>query len=290
MKQNHTQFNHKKLLSITITICLLVFALAMNAIITPVQSAVAQGTSVTLTPDTFQIQGCEIVDIAIRINNIPGPPEPGLYGADVLLKFDPTVLEVVETLTAQEGIADNILVPPLFVIRDSFDNNTGEVRYAATQLNPTPDAYGSGNLLIVRFRAKSENLSAPYFSNAQLGNRNGVAIPTSTAGAGVSTTAPAATAAFDISILNSTTPRLDWTAVVGNDQFNLYRETTPYFTPTSAYQVLPTAQIQFDDTGALGNPTPNYYYLLGSACSNDFQNISADHVGEFDFEIVPGSP
>lgn len=290
MKYNHTLVNHKKILSSALLICLIVVAFAINAIITPVQSAAAQGTSITLTPNTFQIQGCEIVDIAIRINNIPGPPAPGLYGADVLLKFDPAVLEVVETLTAQEGIADNILVPPLFVIRDLFDNNSGEVRYAATQLNPTPDAYGSGNLLIVRFRAKSENLSAPYFSYTKLGNRNGVEIPASTAGAAASTTPPAASAAFDISILNSTTPRLDWTAVVGHDQFNLYRETTPYFTPTSPYQVLPTAQIQFDDIGALGNPIPNYFYLLGSSCSNGFENIAADHIGEFDFELVPGSP
>ncbi|MCA9950331.1 MAG: hypothetical protein KDE48_11845 [Anaerolineales bacterium] len=289
MKHYHPQLNHKSILSKAIILYLIIVALALIANIAPVQSAAAQSTSITLTPSTFQIQGCEIVDVAIRINNIPGPPGPGLYGADVLLTFDPAVLEVIDTLNAQEGIVDNILVPPLFVTRDYFDNMTGEVRYAATQLHPTPDAYGSGNLLIVRFRAKSENLSAPFFSYTKLGNRNGVEIPASTAGAAVSTMAPAAASAFEISILNSTTPRLDWTAVVDHDQFNLYRETTPYFSPGSPYQVLPTTQTQFDDVGALGNPVPNYYYLLGSTCNNGFEGIAADRVGEFDFEIVPGS-
>jgi hypothetical protein len=47
------------------------------------------------------------------------------------------------------------------------------------------------------------------------------------------------------------------------------------------------------DTGAIGNPSTNYYYYVRAAVTdkygNDVLSDYSNHVGEFDFSLVPGS-
>ena len=49
-----------------------------------------------------------------------------------------------------------------------------------------------------------------------------------------------------------------------------------------------TTDLSVDDLGALGNPDDNYYYVVESACANDFHSGPSNRVGEFDFALVPG--
>jgi len=90
-----------------------------------------------------------------------------------------------------------------------------------------------------------------------------------------------------ISKLNSTTARLSWDAVTGAVSYALYRSTTPYLTPADPpYQTV--AGLSYDDVGALGNPSVNYFYLL-KVVYDDGKGMASHRVGEFDFSLTPGS-
>ena len=237
------------------------------------------GPTITLESASTTINGCETIDVFIRINDVA--VEDNLYGADVLLTFDPAVLEVV---TLQES--EDFLQPPFFITRKLYDNTAGTVRLALTQLNPTLPASGSGNFARVTFRARGEWTNAPLdFSYAVLASINGMTIP-STAVAGSLTTVPPAGVTPSITKLDSTTARLSWTVVNGVESYNIYRDTYAYFTPGVPYQTVNT--LTYDDVGALGDVATNYYYVIRSACDNGFESDSANHIGAFDYPLVTG--
>ncbi|MBC7259220.1 MAG: hypothetical protein H5T65_08220 [Chloroflexi bacterium] len=75
-----------------------------------------------------------------------------LYGYQFVLTFDPTMLEAVDA-----GFEAGFLNPEYTPVgwSGTIDNVAGTVRFAATQLKPTPPAAGSGAVAWVRFRAKS---------------------------------------------------------------------------------------------------------------------------------------
>lgn len=259
---------------------LLVFALAFAGL--PVWLAgsppvAAQTTTVTIESVATTINGCETLDIFIRINDVEG-----LYGADVLLSFDPAILEV----TALEK-SEDFLRPPFFPVREQYDNTAGTIRLAWTQLNPTPPAAGSGNFARVTFRAKGAGSNSPLeFGFAQLAGLGGTPIPATPVDGSLSTTPPAATTA-SISKLNSTTARLSWTAVDGVANYNIYRDTYAYFTPTTPYHT--TTALTFDDVDALGSVTTNNFYVIRAACANGFESeYGNNRIGEFDYPLVTG--
>lgn len=238
--------------------------------------AAAQTTTVTIESVTTTINGCETLDVFIRINDVVG-----LYGADVLLNFDPTILEV----EALEELAD-FLQPPFFVPRKQIDNTEGTVRLALTQLNPTPPASGSGNFARITFRAKGDGSNSPLqFSFAQLAGLGGAPIPATPVNGSLSTTPPAATTAA-ISKLNPTTASLSWNGVAGVAGYNIYRDTYAYFTPTTLYDT--TTALTFDDVGALGDIDENHFYVIRAACENGFESADANRIGEFDYSLVTG--
>lgn len=241
--------------------------------------------TLAFNPTIGNISGCTTTDVAIRINDVSN-----LYGADVLVNFDPALLEVVELRDANDGISGNLLTPPLFTPRKEFDNTTGQVRYAATQLNPTPPANGSGNLLVIRFRARAAGIAPLAFGYWQLAAPGATPIPSNVLGGAVVTAPPAAPVAFAISRLNATSARLSWSATAGVHAFEVFRETAPYQPPGSAWRAETASTTHTDDTAALGNPLENHYYKLTAVCENGFASPAAGHVGAFDFEIVTPDP
>ena len=80
-----------------------------------------------------------------------------LYGFDLQLSFDPTVLEVVDSDGSTAGIqsASGSFITPDFVVRNQADNQAGKVEFVVTQLNPSPARSGNGTLLTVSFRGCS---------------------------------------------------------------------------------------------------------------------------------------
>ena len=242
----------------------------------PAQPVTADnGTTITLESAVTEINGCETLDLYIRINDVTN-----LYGADVRLAFDPAVLEVY---ALQE--LDGILQSPYYIARKEWDNTAGTLWLALTQLSPTLPVTGTGDFARVTFRAAGAAIDSPVtISYSKLSNPNGVEIPATRIDGSLTTIAPPAPAVA-IEILNPTTPRLSWTAVSGVDGYNVYRDTYAYFTPDLPYAEDVTDNF-FDDEDALGGVEDNYFYVIRSACDNGFESANANRVGEFDFELV----
>ncbi len=237
----------------------------------------------TLTPNPLTIVGCGFVAVTVRINDVVN-----LYGADVLISFDPSVLEVVD----KDGNSGNaspvenagMLSGRIFVAKNEANNTAGTVQYAVTLLNPAPPVTGSGDFIRIYFRAKGAGTSALHFSYIKLAAPGGVGIPSTATDGSATTTAPAASTALTISRLNTTDARLSWPTVTGVNGYHIYRDTIPYFTPTGAPYATATAG-PYDDVGALGNIATNYFYVIRSACTNGFESANSNRVGEFDYRI-----
>ena len=244
----------------------------------------AQSTTITLDSSSALIQGCETIQVKIRINNVAD-----LYGADVRLSFDPDVLEVVDADLGLDGIQlqnGGLLVPPLYYALNAADNTAGTIQYAITQLNPTLEVSGSGILAIIRLRAKSTGVSALHFTYSKLATRNGAALPATPVDGNVSTTAPTSPT-LSIARLDSATARLSWTAAGGVAEYRLYRDTVPYFTPgDTPYQT--TTGLSYDDVGVLSDTSTNYYYTVKSRCADGYQSAAAWQVGKFVLKVLPG--
>ena len=74
---------------------------------------------------------------------------PPIYGADVYLSFDASLLEVVQMdsggfLDPNQGL----------IIQNEYDNQSGRIDYALVLRNPAPEVEGDGTLLRITFRAK----------------------------------------------------------------------------------------------------------------------------------------
>jgi hypothetical protein len=112
-----------------------------------------------------------------------------LYGADVRLAFDPTVLQVVDADPSAAGVqiaprAD--LLKPDFVVKRKACNAAiagdpdcptgGLVWYAATQVNPSAPVTGSGALAAITFRRIAQGEAYLRISYQELVTRTGQAI------------------------------------------------------------------------------------------------------------------
>lgn len=103
-----------------------------------------------------------------------------LYGADIQVRFDPTLLRAEDANPSKPEIQLRVgtFLSPDFVIRDSIDNASGSVHYAVTQLNPSPARDGDGILFTIEFRALGGTGSTDItVTSASLATRGGERIP-----------------------------------------------------------------------------------------------------------------
>lgn len=278
------------LLLVSLTVVLAMLA-GLAGLTPPAQASAgskgAEATTITLNPSPVTINGCEIVQVQVWINDVSN-----LYAADVQLSFDPSVLEVVDFDPGTPGVIElepgGFLVPPLWTARNTADNVAGTIWYAATQLYPTPPAEGSGILFVIRFRAKAGATSSPlHFTYTALSNRDAEEIAATPAD-GSADTYPPASPMLSIARLNPTTAQLTWTSTSGIAEYHLYRDTAPYFTPVApAYQA--TTALSYDDVGALGDVVIQYYYVVRSACATGFESSNSNRVGAYDYPLSSAS-
>jgi hypothetical protein len=94
----------------------------------------------------------QVETVKIVIENVKD-----LYGGEVHLFFDPSVLEVVDADPGKDGIqiTPGEFLKPDFVAVNKANNISGTIDYALTQLNPTPAANGSGTFMTIQFRGKA---------------------------------------------------------------------------------------------------------------------------------------
>ncbi len=148
---------------------------------TPLQAAPQAGALVRIDPVMVTTTTTAIsVPVDIRIENVNG-----LYGADVRLTFDPALLAVQDADPGKAGV--QIALGPLltsgtpFVVINAADNVSGTIWLALTQLNPTLPVTGSGVLARITFKPVGPaGVSPIHFTQVELANRNGIAIPATT--------------------------------------------------------------------------------------------------------------
>jgi hypothetical protein len=91
--------------------------------------------------------------------------------------------------------------------------------------------------------------------------------------------------------------RLKWlpvtTSYQGNpqsvDEYVIYRDTVPSFTPGPAKQLTTTTLTEYEDVGAAGDTTVNYYYIV-TARKSVYESAPSACVGEFDVYLGNGGP
>jgi hypothetical protein len=76
------------------------------------------------------------------------------YGIDVRGTFDPNVIELVAASPGSPLTAGGFIKPD-FVVLNKVDNIAGTFQWAATQVNPSAPASGSGPVLIAQARGKA---------------------------------------------------------------------------------------------------------------------------------------
>ena len=116
-----------------------------------------------------------------------------LYGADIRLSYDPTVLEVQDANPAVSGVQIQPLssfLKPDFVARNKACNvvdpadpaclTAGIIRYAVTQVNPSVPASGSGPVAAVTFKRLTPDVTPLWIVTHDLSDRYGVTISSTT--------------------------------------------------------------------------------------------------------------
>jgi len=140
------------------------------------------GAVVRISPATQQLGVGQTTVVEIRADNVSG-----LAAADVELRFNPTVLQVVDADQAREGIQiqPGNFPSPDFVAMNTADNAGGGVRYAVTQLPPHQPVNGGGLLASISFRAINGGSSDLTFNIANLANAQGQPIASTPQGGSI---------------------------------------------------------------------------------------------------------
>jgi hypothetical protein len=257
--------------------------------------------SLTTVGDVWTIDGCGYLDVYIHLANMHD-----LYALDIELGFNPAVLEVVDMDDTVDPPAVNLLVNPdpdffnagYWVYFDA-NNDTGKIRYVATQKRDTAAASGEGDVAMIRFRAKTAAAdSAMTVTKAEFSDRDGFLVgrpAVYAAPAAAITTQFTAAGGLDLDIirLNASTVQLQWPKQVldAGAAYKLHKSKLPYFnvgdvdvTEITTGFVETGDPITYDDP-VLGNVTDNFFYALQVVCGNGFTSEASQQVGKFEFEL-----
>ncbi len=156
---------------------LIAIALALTAVLT----ARAQSTQLFVAPASSVVAPGQVFAVGIEVAEVEN-----LFGVDLELAFNPTILEVQELSSG--GFLD-----PVFEAHKILDNEAGRVRYVAALMGPVPAVSGSGVLAHVTFRALVAGHSDLEFTAAVLADDLAQTIPVAPNGGSVTVTGDTAT-------------------------------------------------------------------------------------------------
>lgn len=148
------------------------------------QTAAQASAAVSLDPDSPTINVDRTVVVNIQIQDVSN-----LFGADIRLEYDPSVVEVVDDNTLVPGTQINSGdFPDIdggrgFVAQNEVDPEEGTIGYAMTLLNPAEPVDGSGTLASITFRGKAVDTSDVTFTSVLLSDDNANRIPVTKSGA-----------------------------------------------------------------------------------------------------------
>jgi len=141
-------------------------ALALAAVAAPLAASLSPAGAqaparVYLHPPSLSLAPAQVATLELRVENAQN-----LYGLEVHLAYDPHVLAVEDSDSAQPGIQVQLLdgfLRPGFVAQNSADNAAGRLDVAFTQVNPDPPVSGSGLLARIAVRALQPGVCAISF-------------------------------------------------------------------------------------------------------------------------------
>ncbi len=81
---------------------------------------------------------------------------------------------------------------------------------------------------------------------------------------------------------------LKWEPILGATHYRIYRHTDPLFIPSPGDSLAMTTAWSFVDSGAVGDPLENYYYLVFSA-NELIVSGPSKRIGEFDRDLINAS-
>lgn len=133
----------------------LLAALLAGCLLLPVR---ASGPVVRLDPSPATVGLGQTAAIELRVEGVED-----LYGLEVRLAFDPTVVEVVDADPATDGVQvrPGDLLRLDLVARNTVDNAQGTVWFVLSQIGPSPPVSGSGTAFIVTVCGKAFGARSP---------------------------------------------------------------------------------------------------------------------------------
>lgn len=137
---------------------------------TPEEVPPTAAATVRLTPEQIEVSPGQIAQLDVAIDQVEG-----LYGADLILEFDPAAVEIVDTDPQQAGVQ---ITPGEFlsadlVAQNQADLDQGTVLYAVSQMAPREAASGSGTLATIMFTGRTPGDTVVTFKQVLLATSNG---------------------------------------------------------------------------------------------------------------------
>ncbi len=161
----------KKILTSILILCFLVWL----AGVWPENQAAAQsaaGTQVGVFKPYELAPGAELT-LPIEVKGASD-----LYGIDLLLEFDPALLQVKDADEKTPGVqvALGTFLDPGLLLFNEVDNTAGTISFAMSQVNPSEAKNGDGVLLVLTFTGLKAGVSDLKVTKLDMSTREGVAI------------------------------------------------------------------------------------------------------------------
>lgn len=139
-------------------IVLLLVMFALGNFLPAGRAAAQTATVLWVDPALTDMQVGDVATIYVSVQDVVN-----LYGADIMLSFDPNVLEVLDMDPYRTGVQVRLggFIQPSNEFKNEVDNITGTIRYGFFQTYPDLPKSGSGHLITIQVRAKSSVLISP---------------------------------------------------------------------------------------------------------------------------------
>ena len=142
-------------------------------VVVPVDLEVGGEADLWIDPASSEVPINGEVTVDIRVGDVTD-----LFGIQLELSFDPSIVEVVDVDDVKNGIQIDPGSCPLsdFVVANGADNFSGTIQYAASSLAPTPPCSPGGIVASITFRGLAEGTSPVAFVSWLLSDPDGIPI------------------------------------------------------------------------------------------------------------------
>lgn len=130
--------------------------------------AFAQAATLTLSPSSGTHAAESTFEVKIQLDTAGVTTD----GTDIILKFDPTALQVVDADASATGT--QILAGSLYSMTslNSVDNGAGTIKFSGVRTGASTGYSGSGTLATITFQAVKETASTPVTFTFNAGSTN----------------------------------------------------------------------------------------------------------------------